>query len=128
MTEDPAYGTTQQRPLSVTLIGLLFIGVGVLGVGYHAREFWAPGPFHYDLVWITFVRLLAIVGGLYLLRGSNWARWLLVAWLAFHVVVGAMHSASEAVMHAVLLVVIGYFLFRPRASAYCRGVGPAPAP
>jgi hypothetical protein len=128
MTEYLADGTTRQRPLSVTVIGLLFIGVGALGVGYHAREFWAPGSFRYELIWITGVRLLAVVGGLYLLLGRNWARWLLVAWLAFHVVVSALHSAAEAVMHAVLLVVIGYFLFRPRASAYCRGMKPAPAP
>jgi hypothetical protein len=120
--------TTRKRPLSVTVIGLLFVLVGAVGVGYHAREFRAPGPFQYDLIWITLVRLLATVGGLYLLRGSNWARWLLVAWLAFHVVLSAFHSVPEAIMHAVLLAIISFFLFLPRASVYMRGARAAPAP
>ena len=39
--------------------------------------------------------------------GHNWARWLLVAWLAFHVVVSGFHSMSEMAAHAVLLIVVG---------------------
>ena len=37
-------------------------------------------------------RLLQIVAGVFMLYGRNWARWLLVAWIAFHIVVGALHS------------------------------------
>ena len=50
--------------------------------------------------------------------GHNWARWLLVAWLAFHVVVSGFHSLSEMAAHAVLLIVVAYFLFTPPDSKY----------
>src|SRR5262249_39079375 len=61
---------------------------------------------------------LAIVCGVFLLRGSNWARWLLLAWIAFHVVLSAFHNVFELAMHSLLLVVVAYCLFRPRTSAY----------
>ena len=35
---------------------------------------------------------LAIVCGVFLLRGHNWARWLALAWIAFHVVLSAFHA------------------------------------
>jgi hypothetical protein len=73
---------------------------------------------------VCFVRLLAIVGGVFLLRGRAWARWLLLAWLAFHVVLSAFHNRVELAMHAGLLVVIGFFLFRPKAAAYFRATRP----
>jgi len=41
------------------------------------------------------IRIIAVVGGVFLLMGHNWARWLMLAWLAFHVAVSAFHSLSE---------------------------------
>lgn len=55
-----------------------------------------------------------------MLRGHNWARWLLVTWIAYHVILSAFHAWSELAMHALLLAVVAYFLFRSRASAYFR--------
>lgn len=109
-----------KRPLSVTIIGWLFIAAGLVGLTYHITEFTAQGPFQYNLVWVLVLRLLAIFCGAFILRGSNWARWLLLIWIAYHVVLSAFHSVSELVMHSVLLAVVAYFLFRPRASAYFR--------
>jgi len=43
-----------------------------------------------------------------------------VAWLAVHVVISAFHSAGQLAAHAVLLVVVAYFLFKDRASEYFR--------
>jgi hypothetical protein len=117
----------RKRPLSVTLIGLLFVFAGAGGVAFHAGEFRTAGPIQYDLLGVTLVRVLAIVGGIYLLRGSSWARWLLIAWLAFHVVVSAFHSAGETIMHGVLLAAIALLLFRRSATAYLRGAGGASA-
>ena len=105
-------------PSSVTVIGWLFIVTGVVGLAYHAAEFKPSNPFQYDLVWVGFVRLLAIVGGVLLLRGSTGARWLVVGWLGYHVVLSAFHSLSELVTHLLLLAVVSWFLFRPAASAY----------
>lgn len=108
-----------KRPLSVTIISCIFIASGVIGLVYHSTDF-AKRPFHYDVVWISLLRLLAIVCGVFMLRGGNWARWLALAWLAYHVAIGALHSTTELVMHAVLLVVFAFILYRPQAIDYFR--------
>jgi hypothetical protein len=105
-----------RRPLSVTVISWLFVAAGAIGLAYHLTEF--KGQFEYGLVWVCIVRFLAIVSGLFMLRGSNWARWLLLVWIVYHVILSAFHSLSELAMHSLLLVVVAYFLFRPKASAY----------
>lgn len=113
-------GSNQSRPRSVTAMGVLFIGVGIVGLAYHASEVDLAHPFQSDALLIQFVRLLAVVAGVFILRGANWARWLAIAWMAFHVIVSALHSAGEALAHAVLLAAIAYVLLRPAASAYFR--------
>ena len=110
----------RSRPRSVTAMGVLFIGVGIVGLVYHASEIDFAHLFESDALLILFVRLLAVVAGVFMLRGANWARWLAIAWMAFHVVVSAFNSVGEALMHAVLLAVIAYVLLRPDASAYFR--------
>jgi hypothetical protein len=104
----------------VTIIGCLLAAAGLLGIVYHLAEFKAQHPFQYEIVWITFVRLLAIVAGVYMLLGRNWARWLGLAWMALHVGVSAFHSVPELAMHGVLLAVFAYFLLRTSASEYFR--------
>ena len=86
----------------------------------HASEIDFAQLFQSDALLILFVRLLAVVAGIFILRGANWARWLAIAWMAFHVVVSAFNSVGEALAHAALLVVIAYVLLRPDASAYFR--------
>jgi hypothetical protein len=111
--------TSRKRPLSVIIIGCLFIVAGTFGLVYHLTEL--RRPFHNDLAWVLLLRVLAIVGGVFMLRGRNWARWLTLIWMAYHVVLSAFHSRSELVMHSVLLVVIAYFLLRPNVADYFRG-------
>lgn len=103
-----------KRPIPVTLLGALFMVAGLVGIAYHLSE----RPADSSIIPITFVRILAVVGGVFLLMGRNWARWLVVGWLAFHVVVSAFHSMSEMAAHAVLLIVVAYFLFTPPDSKY----------
>jgi hypothetical protein len=114
-------GLGLRRPRSVTVIAFLFIAAGIVGVAYHATELDIRSPFEDDVGWVLLVRLLAIVAGFFMLRGANWARWLALAWVAFHVVLSAWHSVSETVAHAALFAVIAYVLLRPEASAYFRG-------
>ena len=107
-----------RRPLSVTVIGWLFIAAGVTGLAYHAGDFRTMRPAEYALV--CFVRLLAVIGGVFVLRGRDWARWLVAAWMAYHVALSVLHTPVELVMHAVLLVVVAGCLFHPKATVYFR--------
>ena len=107
-----------KRPLSITVVGCIFIAAGVIGFGYHVTELRTHPPL--EVVWVCVLRLLAILGGVFVLRGKNWARWLVLAWIAYHVVLSAFHHFFELAVHAALLALIAYILFRPRASAYFR--------
>lgn len=119
-----------KRPRSVTVIAAIFIAFGGIALftslwsladassGQPIAEFKAH-PLEYVPVFVG--RVLAILGGMFLLRGFNWARWLLVAWAGFHVIIGFAHAFWSSLVHSLLFVVLLYFLFRPRASAYFRG-------
>jgi len=111
----------KKRPLSITIISWLFLATGAIGLTYHATEFKAQRPFENDAVWVCLVRLLAILCGAFMLRGGNWARWLLVVWMGYHIVLSALHSPLQLFVHSLLFAVILYFLFRPQATAYFRG-------
>jgi uncharacterized membrane protein HdeD (DUF308 family) len=105
---------SMERPFQVTLLGWLFIALGILSSIYHLLK----SPPDRWTVPILLVGIIAIVAGVYLLRGARWARWLVLAWLAFHVVVSALNSLSDAMAHLVLLLVVGYFLLGPPTSNY----------
>jgi hypothetical protein len=111
-----------KRPLSVTIIAILFLVAGIVGLAYHAREFKTHGPFQYDVLWVCLVRLLAIICAVFMLRGANWSRWVLLVWIAYHVVLSGFHSLSQVIVHGLLLAVIAYFLLDRSASAYFCGV------
>jgi uncharacterized membrane protein len=109
-----------KRPLSVTLISYLLVAVGIIELGFLFSQFNFHRPVHYDDVLVGVVRLAAIVCGVFMLRGSNWARWLAIAWLVFHVGVSAFGSVREMIAHSLFLVVIAYFLLRPDANRFFR--------
>lgn len=122
-------GDTQpptKRPPSVTAVAWLFITAGIIGFVYHTTRFSTRGLFDDDGAWVLFVRLLAIIGGGFMLRGADWARWLVLAWLAYHVILSVFHSRSETVVHVVLLAGIAYVLLRPEAASYFRAPAPHP--
>jgi hypothetical protein len=112
-----------RRPLAVTIIGCVYIVTGVIGFAYHLTGFQAQHPFQNDIVWVELLRLIAIVCGVYMLRGSNWARWLALVWIAYHVVLSAFHSWFELLVHSLLCAAFAYFLFRARATQYFRADG-----
>ncbi len=98
----------------MTVLGCVFILAGLVGLAYHLSD----KPVDHWIVLISAVRIIAVVGGIFLLLGHGWARWLLLAWLALHVVVSAFHSVSETLAHVVLLMVVSYFLLGSGASKY----------
>lgn len=107
-----------KRPPSVTILGCLYLAVGAISFVYHFTEIRARGALRYDDVLVEMVGLAALAGGTFLLRGCNWARWLALAWIAFHVVLSAFHTWREFAMHALFCALIGWVLFRPAASRY----------
>ena len=110
-----------KRPLTVTLVAWLFIVAGVAGVTHHASDFDPGQSLAQGAVWVLLVRVLAILGGVFVLRGANWARWLVVVWLAFHVGLSATHADwSGALAHAALLAAVTYLVFRRAASPFFR--------
>ena len=110
-----------KRPLSVTILACVYIGVGAIGFIYHFTEFLSRSAFHYDVIEIELTELLAIVSGAFMLRGQNWARWLALAWMAFHVILSAFRALPELAIHCLFCAVIAWILFRTNAARYFRG-------
>jgi hypothetical protein len=106
-----------RRPLAVTILAWVYIGVGVIGF---ARHF--PGTLAHpgDGAWIEATELLAFLSGAFMLRGNNWGRWIALAWIAFHVVLSAFGALPELAVHCVFCALIAWFLFRPDAARYFR--------
>jgi hypothetical protein len=117
-----------KRPLSVTVLGCVYIGVGTIGVASHFTELKAKDAFPNDVLWAELVSILAIVCGAFMLRGHNWARWVALAWIVFHVILSAFHAFGEFAVHGLFCAVIAWFLFRPEAARYFRGGKPSPNP
>ncbi|HEX4020010.1 MAG TPA: hypothetical protein VHX63_02605 [Acidobacteriaceae bacterium] len=109
--------TLNRRPLSITILACLYLAVGILGFAFHFRELLSLQP---DIGWIELTEFLAIVAGAFMLRGHNWARWLAIAWIAFHVAISFPVLRMVAI-HFLFFAVIAWFLFRPTASRYFRG-------
>jgi hypothetical protein len=103
-----------KRPWEVTFLGSLFILVGLAGLFYHLSR----GTLDRWMLLIALNEIVAMGCGVFLILGRSWARWVLLAWLALHVGISALNSVSETIAHAVLLVVIAYFLLKSPASRY----------
>ena len=109
-----------KRPLTVLVIACVYIAVGTIGFAYHSTELRTGGAFHLDAVLVEFTELLAVVCGVFMLRGQNWARWVAVAWIAFHVVLSAVEAFRGFAVHCILCALIAWAVFRPDASRYFR--------
>jgi|SRR5215469_8773252 len=110
-------------PLSITILGLIYIGVGAVGFASH---FVTSLAHLNEGLWIELTELLAIVSGAFMLRGNNWARWLALAWMALHVILSAFGSLRELAIHCLFCAAIAWALFRPGAARYFRGARTEP--
>ena len=108
-----------KRPLQVTLISILYIFTGAAGLVHHSLEIKGK-PFEYYGILALAISLLAILAGACMFLRKNWARWLAIVWISVHVVISFFHTRQEMLMHAVLLVLFAYLLFRPECNAYFR--------
>jgi uncharacterized membrane protein HdeD (DUF308 family) len=103
-----------KRPVSVLILACLYIAVGVLGLVAHYHDFSQP-----DGIWIALTEVVAILAGVFLFRGHNWARWLALAWMAFHIAI-SFPVLRQIAVHTLFFAVIAWLLFRPAARAYFR--------
>src|SRR6266566_4527727 len=107
-----------KRPLSVTILACIYIGVGAVGFVYHLREILARHAFHNGDFLVELTEFVAIVCGAFLLRGHNWARWLALAWVAFHVGLSFFDLLPQVVVHGFILLLIAYFPLLPFSRSY----------
>jgi uncharacterized membrane protein len=107
-----------KRPITVTILACVLIATGVASLTFHVPDFKASHSLLSGFVLPSLVRILAIVSGVFLLRGSNWARWLALAWIAFHVAISFFDSLQKVAVHSLIFLLFGYLLLRPEATAY----------
>jgi hypothetical protein len=119
------------RPRSVTVISWIFIVFGCIALvtGFlpklpeteaRINEFSSQHPLQNALIWAG--PILALGGGIFMLYGCNWARWLLVLWFGTNACGNVLHSPLKLAFPGLLFAVVVYFLFRAQATAYFRGV------
>ena len=103
-----------KRPVSVLILSCVYIGVGVIGFVYYFPELMANRD---AALWIELTELLALLAGVFMFRGHNWARWLALAWMAFHVAI-SYPVLRQIAVHSAIFAVIAWILLRPDARGY----------
>jgi hypothetical protein len=108
-----------RRPTtSILVVGVLFLALGLLDVWRGvAPLFDGHSRLAGDDVMVLAIGVAALIGGTFVLRGRNWARWLLAVWMAFHVAI-SVGKPTALVAHLVIFGFIAFLLFRPPASAH----------
>jgi hypothetical protein len=101
----------KRPPIGVIVISALLILAGFVGLVRDLEKLKSISANHYDVVWAAGVHLLAIVAGGFMFRGHNWARWLAVAWMAFHVVLVIHTPLTILLSHIAMLLLFIWFLF-----------------
>jgi hypothetical protein len=107
----------EARPISVTVLAWLFIAVGVIAFVRNS-----PGILHLqkDSFLIEFVELAGLTAGIFMLRRQNWARWLAIVWMAFHVAVAAFFHFQGLLLHILIFAGITLLLLRADSAGYFR--------
>jgi len=104
------------RPLVITLLGWLLILVGLAEFILHVIRI--HHPVQPSDVGIALLELVLAGCGIFLLRGSNWARWFAVAWIGVHVGIGFLDSFRRGMIHAIIFLIFTWILFRPEVNAW----------
>jgi hypothetical protein len=121
-----------KRPLSVTVISWIFILGGIISIhaiyrrftssdtGQNVRAFISEHPIYFAFT--HFAAILAIICGIFMLFGFNWARRLLFVWFVWATIADTVVSPSHFWNPCMLFVLALCFLFRQAATDYFRGV------
>jgi hypothetical protein len=73
-----------------------------------------------EMMLMVGVHLLALIGGIMLLKDVPGARWLLISWMAFHVVLSLYHPLFELFVHGLLLITLAYFFLNKSSQNFYR--------
>jgi hypothetical protein len=103
------------RPLAVWVVACLYLLVGCSALVFRWHDLGKP-----DGGWVILTESLAILTGVFLLLRQNWARWLAVAWMGFHVAI-SYGDVGKLIAHSCFLVLIAWLLFRKDSTRYFRG-------
>jgi hypothetical protein len=109
-----------KRPIGVLLVSCLYMAVGAIGFAVNFPHLMERQP---DILWIEATELLAILAGAFMFRGRNWARWLALVWMAFHVAI-SFPVVRQVVAHSIIFGLIAWVLFRADARRYFAPVKP----
>jgi chromate transport protein ChrA len=99
----------KKRPPLVILVSLVLIATGIGGLIQHNAEIRKA---EFSGITIAVVEVVAITAGIFMLMRRNWARWLAMAWISFHVVMSFLHPWPKLVVHIVVFAVFALALFR----------------
>lgn len=111
-----------KRPIAVIIVAGLYLLVGVGGFIGHFPGLLAG---HRDAIAIELTELLAAVAGVFLLLRHNWARWLALAWILFHVAISLADPVGKLAAHVIFCILIAWALFRPASGQWFRPTAPA---
>jgi hypothetical protein len=106
-----------KRPIAVVFLSCFYIAVGIIGLVVNLPKLIA---LQRDSMWIELTELLALIAGAFMFRGCNWARWLALVWMAFHVAI-SFPVLRQIAMHSMIFTVIAWLLLRPDAGRYFAG-------
>ncbi|MEO8623505.1 MAG: hypothetical protein ABI625_20680 [bacterium] len=109
---------------SVMAVGVIFLAIGALDIYRGVAPLLASGTASHlasDDLLVLAIGITALIGAVFVLRGRNWARWLLAGWMVLHVVISAGEPPALG-MHLVIFGFMVFLLFRPGASSsFSRG-------
>jgi hypothetical protein len=105
---------TRKRPISILALACLYALIGIFGFSRNLHAFGEP-----DFIWIELTEVFAVIAGAFMFLGQNWARWLALAWMAFHLAL-SLAAPQAFVVHSVIFALIAWLLLRPEARQYFR--------
>jgi hypothetical protein len=109
---------SRRRDRGILVVAALFLVLGVVdvyqGVAPMVRTSSRPAT---DDMQVLAIGVAALVGGGFVLRGANWARWLLAGWMLLHVAISVGHP-GPFLAHLAIFGSLAFVLFRPRARAH----------
>ena len=107
-----------KRPIPVTVLSIFLIIMGIIALIGGVLQIHQESSL--EIFIASLIRLLAVVSGIFMLNGRQWARWLCIAWFTYHVVLSIGHTKFELIAHCLFTIIVLIILFSPPANAYFR--------